>query len=290
MAIVTVCSYKGGVGKSTSAVHLAAYFASLGSTCLIDGDPNRSATAWGARGGFPFAVVDEVAAAKAARSHEHLIIDTAARPDMETLKALIDSCDQLVIPTTPDGLSFDALMLTVAELRKLDSSRFRVLVTMSPPKPARDGEIAREALAGMGVPVFETTIRSLKAFRVAGTSGVLVNQVKDPRANLGWWDYQSVGDELISLLGIKHHEREAGIGGRTQDDRDGKARVSTDDQTRAARDRSEDPGDGAAALPRPGDVQAQESARRKEQPGGFQTMLFISPEDPPEASRPSPGR
>jgi chromosome partitioning protein len=234
-------------------------------------------------------VVDEVAAAKAARSHEHLIVDTAARPDIDTLKALIDSCDHLVIPTTPDGLSFDALMLTVAELRKLDSSRFRVLVTMSPPKPARDGEIAQEALAGMGVPVFGTTIRSLKAFRVAGTSGVLVNQVKDLRANLGWWDYQAVGDELIGLLGIEHHEREAGIGGRTQDDRDGKARTETGSPAGTARDHGEGPNPGAAALPCPGAVQAQEPARRKEQPRGFQTMLFVPSEDPPQAGGPGLG-
>ena len=41
---ITVASYKGGVGKTTTAVHLAAYLQTLAATLLIDGDPNRSAT------------------------------------------------------------------------------------------------------------------------------------------------------------------------------------------------------------------------------------------------------
>jgi chromosome partitioning protein len=197
--IITVASYKGGVGKSTTAVHLAAYFHKLNKTVLIDGDPNRSSTAWKARGNLPFDVADEAMAAKAARSYEHLIIDTAARPDPETLKVLANGCDVLVIPTTTDGLSFDALMLTVDALQKIDAKRYRILLTMIPPKPAQDGKIARDALIEAGMPVFATSIRQLKAFKTAGTQGVIISDVKDPRAAFGWDDYAAVGDELVSL-------------------------------------------------------------------------------------------
>ena len=197
--IITVASFKGGVGKTTTAVHLAAYFGRLDKTVLIDGDPNRSSTAWAARGSLPFDVADEAMTAKVARAYEHLIFDTAARPDPEVLKVLADGCEMLVIPTTADGLSFDALMLTVEALRKIDAKRYRILITMAPPKPARDGEIAQAALVSQGLPVFTSTIRQLKAFKTAGTQGVLISDVKDPRAHLGWDDYASVGDELTSL-------------------------------------------------------------------------------------------
>jgi chromosome partitioning protein len=198
--IITVASFKGGVGKTTTAVHLAAYFRQLDKTVLIDGDPNRSSTAWAARGSLPFDVADEAMTAKVARAYEHLVIDTAARPDADVLKVLSNGCDLLVIPTTADGLSFDALMLTVEALQKIEATRYRILITMSPPKPSRDGEIAQEALITQGLPVFKTTIRHFKAFKTAGTQGVLVSDVKDPRAQFGWDDYAAVGFEMTALL------------------------------------------------------------------------------------------
>ncbi|WP_339389353.1 ParA family protein [Picosynechococcus sp. OG1] len=50
MQIITVTGYKGGVGKSTSAIHIAAYLARNQKTILIDGDPNRTALNWSQRG------------------------------------------------------------------------------------------------------------------------------------------------------------------------------------------------------------------------------------------------
>ncbi|MGB5710374.1 MAG: ParA family protein [Waterburya sp.] len=72
--IVTIASFKGGVGKTTTAVHLAAYLANQSTTLLIDGDPNRSATRWAERGGLPFQVVDERKAAKYASQADHIVM------------------------------------------------------------------------------------------------------------------------------------------------------------------------------------------------------------------------
>ena len=195
--IVTVASFKGGVGKTTAAVHLAAYLQSKGPTLLVDGDANRSATAWAKRGELPFKVVDERQAARYARQYEHIIIDTEARPNEEDLKALADGCDLLVIPTTPDALALDALMLTVKALQAIGTDNYRVLLTIVPPRPSRDGDEARSLLRQGGIPFFESRIRRLVAFQKAALAGVAVFAVRDRRAQPAWQDYERLGKELL---------------------------------------------------------------------------------------------
>ena len=201
--IITVASFKGGVGKTTTAVHLAAYLQAERPTLLIDGDPNRSATAWAGRGALPFPVVDEKQAAKHARSYGegHIVIDTAARPDEADLKALAEGCDLLVVPTTPDALSLDALMQTVRALRSLGADAYRVLVTMVPPRPSRDGDEARAMLLDAGLPLFAGWVRRFVAFQKAALAGVPVSAAGDPRSVEAWGDYARIGEEARRATG-----------------------------------------------------------------------------------------
>ena len=198
--IVTVASFKGGVGKTTTAVHLAAFLQEDAQTLLIDGDLNRSALRWSERGSLPFRVVDEVQGPMYARdtAYRHVVIDTAARPRTDDLEALADSCDLLVIPTVPDAMSLEAVIDTVAELRKIPSARYKLLLTMVPPLPEQDGNEARVFLEEENsLPLFQTWIRRFKAFRKASLEGVPVTGVKDPRSPDAWRDYTRVGKELL---------------------------------------------------------------------------------------------
>ena len=197
--LITVAGFKGGIGKTTTAVHLACYLSGLGKTLLVDGDPNRSATGWSKRGegdSFPFKVVDLMQAALYSPKYEHIVIDTAARPDQNELEALADGCNLLVLPTTPDALAVDALLQTVDLLQDKIRDRYRILLTMVHPKPVKMAEQAREALAE--VPLFDTEIRRLIAYEKAALLGVPVYEVKDRKAKIAWGDYEQVGKEILS--------------------------------------------------------------------------------------------
>jgi chromosome partitioning protein len=155
MSFMTVAHYKGGVGKTTTALHFAAYLQTLGPTLLIDGDPNRSATAWGKRSGFPFKILDEKEGAYQARNYQHVVIDTETRPGVADFEALAKGCDLLVIPSVPASQDTDAPVLTLEAARKagLTTNKYRVLLTKVPPPPEQDGPQLRAVLREQGIPV-----------------------------------------------------------------------------------------------------------------------------------------
>jgi chromosome partitioning protein len=103
--IITLANVKGGVGKSTAAIHLAAYFHTHGPTLLVDSDHVRAALAWSRRGKLPFMVVDDNQQAKAmrARRYDHILFDTPGSIDDQGLRELAAGCDLMVIPAIPEA-------------------------------------------------------------------------------------------------------------------------------------------------------------------------------------------
>ena len=197
MKILTVTGYKGGVGKSTTAVHLATYLSERGQTVLVDGDPNRTALGWASRGSLPFTVADERRAMKMISSAEYVVIDTPARPHTDDLQELASGCELLVLPTAPDVLSLQPMLETATEL---GDANYRALLTIVPPYPNREGEVMRKELREGGIPVFQTLIRRTIGFQKAALAGVPIRELDDSRLRGAWNDYVALGHEIMEIL------------------------------------------------------------------------------------------
>jgi chromosome partitioning protein len=195
--IVTVAHNKGGVGKTTVAVHIAALLAERDKTVLLDGDPNRSALAWVARGpGLPFAVEDERKASRVVRQHKHVVIDTEARPNREDLKVLAEGCDLLLIPSFVDALSLQPLGELVSVLRAIGAQNYRIVLNAVPPTGGAADD-AVDLLAADDIPVAKTRIRRFAAYVNAANQGLLVQQTRDKKAKDAWKDFRALGAELL---------------------------------------------------------------------------------------------
>jgi chromosome partitioning protein len=204
--IITVASFKGGVGKTTTAIHLAAYFQQTASTLLIDADPNRSATKYADRGNkdrrLPFKIAGIKESHRYSVGCHHLVLDTEARE--EDLKEIVEGCDLLILPVTPDAMAIEPLQQTIEALKQYPqgNAKYRVLLTRVPTGQNRseEGETRQFLTKGLGYPVFKSRIREAVAFQKVSNDGILVSQLRESRAKMAWRDYCGVGKEIEELI------------------------------------------------------------------------------------------
>jgi len=190
---VLVASLKGGVGKTTTAVHLAAFLQLRGPTLLVDADPAEGALVWARQGaGLPF----EVAGPDDARPKrfEHVVIDTAGHPKGKILREYADKADLVIVPTSPGKLSLVSMEQFVKEL---DDLPLKALVTLVPPFPSLDGMRTFAHLKAKKIPHFKNAIHRLAAYEKAVLTGTVVRNAPDPRSARAWEEYVRVGREML---------------------------------------------------------------------------------------------
>jgi chromosome partitioning protein len=203
--IITIASFKGGVGKTTTALHLAQYLGKRqgsGKVVLLDGDPNRSALSWYERGQqrAVFSVMD---GDQEPSVFDHLIIDTPARTDPNELLPLAAASDLLIIPSEISIFSLEATISTVGILQSLSNDKYGILLTMLPTRGTKREASAREALIEAGLTIFSTGIKDRAVYQDAALEGLPVGELRGSAAAAAWSDYQALGKEIWKNWGTK---------------------------------------------------------------------------------------
>jgi chromosome partitioning protein len=128
--IVALLNQKGGVGKTTIALHLAGQWARKGRTLLIDADPQGSALDWSQQRSHEqlprlFGVVGLARdtlhreAPELARDVDHVVIDGPPRV-AGLLRSALLAADLVIIPVQPsplDGWASAEMLALLAEAR-----------------------------------------------------------------------------------------------------------------------------------------------------------------------------
>ena len=198
--VISLTSFKGGVGKSTLAVNLAGALALNASTLLIDEDPLRSCHQWASQNRrlpMPVLLPEEVEGSALSASR-YLLVDTEGRPKLEDLSELISSSAWTLVPCGTSGLEIDGTLRLIGALRSADTQleKVKVVITKAPPV-GTVGQQARDALREAEIPVANSVVRSYVAHQKAAELGVLVKDVPDPRASQAWADVLELAMEVV---------------------------------------------------------------------------------------------
>lgn len=183
---IAVVNQKGGTGKTTLALNLAAGLQRRASTLVLDADPQASISQWAAMSGksgqlpaVQAVAQDDVCAriAQGARGHRYVVIDCPPTLRTTMVGDVLNNVDVLLVPIQPSPVDLWASMdITTAvhntRQRNPQLKAFAVLNQLDSRNVL--SRLMHEALAELEFPALRAGLARRAAYRSAAVEGTSV--------------------------------------------------------------------------------------------------------------------
>ena len=206
--IIAVINQKGGTGKTTLALNLAAGLARRAATHLVDADPQGSISQWVAMvantglppvaqlGDDPFATIAQLAC-----THRYVVVDCPPAIQGDLVAAVMRSVQVILIPVLPSPIDLWAsvgMAAALGEARRLNPGLRAGLVLNQLETRNALSRAMREALAEFDIPILQAGMQRRAAYRSAAVEGTSVYGL-GKRAQAAVADMEAIIEEVLCL-------------------------------------------------------------------------------------------